>query len=193
MSILVSRKQAIESGIMTYYTGKVCKKGHTTERYTNSGICIGCNKERKPYYKKWHSINSEKQKERSKNYYAIKKNDEAYIANKKRITKNWRENNKEHLREYGKQQRILKRASKYANNAQRRANKLRAMPKWTDLGAIKKIYENCPKGYHVDHIIPLRNKLVCGLHVPDNLQYLTAKENLQKNNSFTPFVEIKGE
>lgn len=67
-------------------------------------------------------------------------------------------------------------------NALRKAQILKATPKWVDLNRIREIYRNCPKGYHVDHIIPLRGENVCGLHVETNLQYLTAEENLKKGN-----------
>lgn len=66
----------------------------------------------------------------------------------------------------------------------RRASIILRSPKWADLNKIADIYDKCPKGYHVDHIIPLQGKLVSGLHVENNLQYLPAKDNLTKGNSF---------
>jgi len=76
------------------------------------------------------------------------------------------------------------RSVKKANSAHRRARLKKATPPWADLDKIKLIYLNCPKGFHVDHIIPLNSDRVCGLHVKDNLQYLEAKINLLKSNSF---------
>jgi hypothetical protein len=58
----------------------------------------------------------------------------------------------------------------------------KATPAWADLEAIKQIYKNRPEGYHVDHIVPINNPKVCGLHVEYNLQYLLAEDNLKKSN-----------
>lgn len=69
-----------------------------------------------------------------------------------------------------------------ANEAKRRSAKLKATPSWANLEKIKEIYMNCPKGYHVDHIMPLRGKNSCGLHVEYNLQYLPAIDNIRKGN-----------
>ncbi len=64
------------------------------------------------------------------------------------------------------------------------AQKKKAMPPWADVEKIKAIYQACPKGHHVDHIIPLQGRLVTGLHVESNLQYLPAYDNRSKSNKF---------
>ncbi len=57
-------------------------------------------------------------------------------------------------------------------------------PSWANLSKIQEIYNNCPEGFHVDHIIPLRGKNVSGLHIETNLQYLWAEDNLKKSNTW---------
>lgn len=76
--------------------------------------------------------------------------------------------------------------------AKRRATKLSATPPWLSSSMkmqFRKIYATANAmskrdgiKYHVDHIVPLKNKYVCGLHVPWNLQIITATENCTKRN-----------
>lgn len=77
----------------------------------------------------------------------------------------------------------------------RRCNKLNATPPWVDLKEIRNVYKFSKElelkdgiKRHVDHIIPLTHDLVCGLHVPWNLQILTSFENQAKSNKFKPYI-----
>jgi 5-methylcytosine-specific restriction endonuclease McrA len=70
-----------------------------------------------------------------------------------------------------------------------KALKTMAMPNWVDKNEIAKIYMECRRltiltgiPHHVDHIYPLHHKRMCGLHVPWNLQILTAHANMAKGN-----------
>ena len=80
-----------------------------------------------------------------------------------------------------------RRTKQNAKTNLRRARMINATPKWItdkDKKEMQKIYKSCPKGYHVDHIVPLRGKNVCGLHVPNNLRVVPAYVNMSKGNRF---------
>jgi len=135
------------------------------------------NRERcKEYDKRRYQKNKEKIKMRVKQY--VLKNPEKV----KEMKDNYYKNNIEKIK--------IKKREYYENNkhiyisavALRKARELQATPKWADLEAIKEFYKNKPKGYEVDHIYPLTSKIVCGLHVIENLQYLTMTENRKKGN-----------
>jgi len=91
------------------------------------------------------------------------------IKRARQKTKEWKKNNWQSYKAY------------LASRKQRVKD---VTPKWADLNIIREFYKNCPKGYHVDHQIPINGVNVTGLHVIDNLQYLTAEENLKKSNRY---------
>lgn len=103
------------------------------------------------------------------------------------VNKKWREENKE-------RQKITARAWIQNNRARvrekwqrREARKMRAVPSWANLDAIRLIYNKAEGvGYHVDHIVPLHSKIVCGLHCEVNLQLLPPIENKRKSNIYWP-------
>jgi len=81
--------------------------------------------------------------------------------------------------------------SSSAWSARYRATKLNATPAWADLEKIQQIYTLCKQIseatgvlHHVDHIVPLQGKQVCGLHVESNLRIISATENISKSNNF---------
>lgn len=81
-----------------------------------------------------------------------------------------------------------------AKEAKRRARKVCATPPWLSKQQQEEI-ENfywlardleavTGQKYHVDHIVPLKGKFVCGLHAPWNLQILPSDINISKSNHF---------
>jgi hypothetical protein len=71
-----------------------------------------------------------------------------------------------------------------------RATLLKAVPPWFDAEAVRSVYELAQEfrsaGFkvHVDHIVPLKGRTVCGLHVFQNLRVCLAEVNIRKSNKF---------
>ena len=118
-------------------------------------LCNNC------YKKQWAILNKQKRLNTLKKYHASEKG--------KNTHKKYRHS-------------LKGRKTKNASWWKYHTLKIKALPKWANLDKIKEIYKNCPKGYQVDHIIPLQGKNVCGLHIETNLQYLTPSENRIKGN-----------
>jgi len=138
--------------------------------------------------KAWRLTNPEKVKEQNRRY--AKKHPEKIVA---KVTK-WRDKDPEHAAVIAKKSRIKHKSRVTANKMNYRATKINRTPIWLtefDLLKIKCIYsiaamltrEN-KEPWHVDHIIPLKGKLVSGLHVPNNLHPMRGTENICKNNKY---------
>jgi hypothetical protein len=190
---IISRSEAKARGLVRYFTGNPCKHGHTVERMVVNSDCVTCKdlrflriqKANRALFTKrqreWREANREKHNATVSRRYAA--NPEKIKAGLRR----WREANLEKAREIKRGWKRRNPEWVTANAGFRRAAQLRALPKWIDQNEIKAVYKSCRAmgpGYHVDHIIPLINPKVCGLHVPWNLQIITAPENYSKNNKF---------
>lgn len=137
---------------------------------------------------RYQSISKQKQRE----YCAVYRNKNRERYNE--IQANWRDNNREKTRNIQKKHYRLHTHKKIAHARARDAKRLQAMPKWADKNRIDCFYACARfmtnlwgKQYHVDHIVPLRGRNVCGLHIPQNLHVLLAEKNLAKGNKLIEY------
>jgi len=104
----------------------------------------------------------------------------------------WVKDNPDKAYKKNRMYRVANRSRYLAHTRLRQAKKLQATPSWLteeQLNEMASWYEQavlCEQltgaKHHVDHIEPLQGKDRCGLHVPWNLQVLTASENASKGN-----------
>ena len=143
------------------------------------------------YQKDWYTENREKKLQSKKQYYLD--NPEKQKEVRARYIKNNKERYRELCRAASKRARLNGKAALY--DTKRRAAYLQAIPKWYDLEqeAILSIYAECKQinltsdvKHAVDHIVPLQNPLVCGLHTLANLRIITFSENSAKRNWHWP-------
>jgi hypothetical protein len=155
--------------------------------------------------KEYRLNNKESIKQKNKDYYLansdkIKHRSVVWRAeNKERFTNtvnNWRKLNKVRLRKIRKRWADSNPEFSALKASVYRAKKLKATPLWLedshysemlDLYTAAKMFQlYTGNEYHVDHIVPLLGDIVCGLHVPWNLQLLSSFENQSKGNRYWP-------
>ena len=178
MQLVISLADAKKAGFKKYFTGKPCKYGHVAERHTSSRACTTCrylqtiSETAKNRVVAWVKRNPERRRElRAK---SAAKNPESTRASKAK----YRKLNPDKIN---------------ASTAKRHATKLQSIPAWSDPAKIEEFYYTAKMlgmhtgdPYHVDHIVPLRSPIVCGLHWEGNLQIMEGVDNLRKGNRHWP-------
>ena len=187
------KNQRLQTGEKVYYFGQICKDCKLKKRRTPEAQLHKKQIDAQRYQLKKREIIAQTG--------AYQQQPHRKEIDKKRHAKRWQDNKidiqaerqkrfeqnpelRERVRECSRNHYSKNKWMYLARSNNRRAYKIDATPEWADLEKIKEIYFNRPDGYHVDHIIPLKSEIVCGLHVPENLQYLHAYTNRSKGNKF---------
>ena len=184
MDYPTTRSEAKATGAKYYFTGKPCKHGHIAKRETK-GNCTECRKvewkienDRRALLPKSDAARAAERRFYLRNRDAMIAKAKAQPAEKKRQYKRkHKEQNKEYYRAL--------------TNSRRRRLK-ECSPSWItmeDKRNIREMYTVAARTteitgvkYEVDHIVPINSNVVCGLHVPWNLQVMTKDANLRKSN-----------
>lgn len=152
--------------------------------------------------KQWREANPDTHRQATKRWR------EANADRHKEMTRAWREVNAEHVKAERKanhhnnldrelaRNREWKRNNRHmvrAYDSKRRVAEKRATPSWASQEKILEFYFAADflgmvtgAWHHVDHVVPLQSKVVCGLHCETNLQVLPARENFSKGNRHWP-------
>ena len=188
MSYPKTRKEAVALGAKYYFTEVPCKHGHIALRKTK-GTCTECEKV------EWQITNEKRSSYFSEYNKRADIKDQKhlwYLLNRDQVIANARTRPVEQLRQYRATWKQNNKLQVAADNKVRRRKHRQATPPWItrkQKSDIRHIYEiaitmtkTTGEQYVVDHIVPLRSEVVCGLHVPWNLRVITQEENLKKSN-----------
>jgi hypothetical protein len=170
-----------------------CFTKKTREKDGLDGQCKSC---RKIAYLKYYEKNKERIKKVNK-FYKEKNPEKAKLAQKNSFLKKidyykeqkklWRRQNPQKTRVYFNTYKNKNYGKVISWQANYRAKKLQATPKWFEKDLVEKVYEKAKIwGFEVDHVVPLNSEIVCGLHCWANLQLLTTSLNSSKKNKYWP-------
>lgn len=165
--------------------------------------CKACHKE---FKKKWEAANRDKKREYDRKSWTkhrdkrIQQSTQWRENNKERkklIDSLWAKNNRDKANENNRRWASKNKDYRRANCAKRRAQKLKATVSWSNDFFIQEAYSLAALRtslfnfeWEVDHIVPLRNPAVCGLHCEANLQVIPQKDNGSKGNRWWPDMWI---